>query len=284
MLTPAETAQSVSGGLNHKARMPLLSVVYLSIMAGGAIAMGDIFWAHATVGVAKSASPGVANFLGGLAFSVGLMMVVFFGGHLFTSSIMSGVSTMEKKLPIGKMASYWTIVWIFNFVGSVVIAYMYYKSNLPLKYDGSILKHFVGLGVGKTSLSFEAAFIRGIFCNVFVCMAVWAAIAAKDTAGKILAIAFIIAAFVGSGYEHCVANMFIITEALIAKSHYLAQVGGDMQALSDLLHHIPVEKLEALNIESFLVKNLLPVTLGNIVGGLFFVGIIGFISHKPDMK
>lgn len=284
MLSPAETAQSVSGGLEHKAKMPFLSVVYLSIMAGGSIAMGDIFWAHATVGVAESSSPGVANFLGGLAFSVGLMMVVFFGGHLFTSSIMSGVSTMDKKLSLGKMTSYWTLVWVFNFVGSVIIAYMYYRSNLPLKYDGDILKHFVALGVGKTSLSFEAAFIRGIFCNVFVCMAVWTAIAAKDTAGKILAIAFIIAAFVGSGYEHCVANMFIITEALIAKAHYLAQVGGDMQALSELLHHIPVEKLEALNIENFFVKNLLPVTLGNIVGGLFFVGIVGFVSHKPDMK
>ena len=284
MLSPAETAQAVSGGLDHKAKMPFISVVFLSIMAGGSIAMGDIFWAHATVGVAKASSPGIANFLGGLAFSVGLMMVVFFGGHLFTSSVMSGVSTMDKKLSLPKMASYWTIVWVFNFVGSVVVAYMYYKSNLPLKYDGDILKHFVALGAGKTSLSFEAAFIRGIFCNVFVCMAVWTAIAAKDTAGKILGMAFIIAAFVGSGYEHCVANMFIITEGLLAKAHYLAQVGGDMHALSELLHHMPIDKIEGLNIENFFVKNLLPVTLGNIVGGLFFVGIIGFISHKPDMK
>lgn len=281
MLSPAETAQSVSGGLEHKAKMPFLSILFLSIMAGGSIALGDIFWAHATVGIT---SPGIANFIGGLAFSVGLMMVVFFGGHLFTSSVLSGVSTMDNKLPIGKMASYWTMVWIFNFVGSVVVAYMYYKSDLPLKYDGEIMKHFVALGVAKTHLSFEAAFIRGIFCNVFVCMAVWTAIAAKDTAGKILAMAFIIAAFVGSGYEHCVANMFIITEALLAKAHYLAQVSGDLHALSEIVHHIPIEKLEGLNIENFFIKNLLPVTLGNIVGGLFFVGIIGFVSHKPDMK
>jgi formate/nitrite transporter len=283
MLTPAETAQAVSGGLDHKAKMPILSVVFLSIMAGGSIALGDIFWAHSTVGVAKAASPGIANFLGGIAFSVGLMMVVFFGGHLFTSSVMSGVSTMEKKLPIAKMASYWVFVWIFNFVGAIIVAYMYYKSNLPLKYDGEILKHFVGMGVGKVNLGFEAAFIRGIFCNVFVCMAVWTAIAAKDTAGKILGIMFIVGAFVASGYEHCVANMFIITEALFAKAHYLAQVGGDIEALSHLVH-VPVEKLATLNIENFFVKNLLPVTLGNIVGGLFFVGIVGFMANKPDMK
>ncbi len=283
MLSPAEAAKAVSGGSGHKANMPMLSIVFLSIMAGGAIAMGDIFWAHATVGVAKATAPGIANFLGGIAFSAGLMMVVFFGGHLFTSSLLTGVTTMEHKLPFGKMATYWVVVWVFNFVGSVLIAYMYYKSNLPLKYDGEILKHFIALGAGKTSLTFEEAFIRGIFCNIFVCMAVWTAIAAKDTAGKILGIAFLIGAFVASGYEHCVANMFIITEGLLAKAHYLAEVGGDLDALAHLAH-TSVDKINNLTIEGMMVKNLIPVTLGNIVGGLVFVGIIGFMSHKPDMK
>ncbi|TLP35557.1 formate/nitrite transporter family protein [Arcobacter arenosus] len=283
MLSPAEAAKAVSGGSGHKANMPMLSIIFLSIMAGGSIAMGDIFWAHATVGVAKATAPGIANFLGGIAFSAGLMMVVFFGGHLFTSSLLTGVTTMEHKLPLSKMAIYWIIVWVFNFVGSVLIAYMYYRTNLPLKYDGEILKHFMALGAGKTSLAFDEAFIRAIFCNVFVCMAVWTAIAAKDTAGKILGIAFLIGAFVASGYEHCVANMFIITEGLLAKAHYLAEVGGNIEALSHLAH-VSVDKINNLTIEAMLVKNLIPVTLGNIVGGLFFVGIIGFMSHKVDMK
>ncbi|ATB69155.1 putative formate transporter 1 [Sulfurospirillum diekertiae] len=283
MLSPAETAQSLSGGLRHKALMPLISVTFLSIMAGSSIALGDVFWAHSTVGVAKAAGPGIANFIGGIAFSVGLMMVVFFGGHLFTSSVMSGVSTYDRKLPIGKMAAYWVWVWVFNFVGALLTAYMYYESRLPLNYDGEILKHFVALGAGKMTLSFEAAFIRGIFCNVFVCMAIWASTAAEDTAGKILAICFIVGAFVASGYEHCVANMFIVSEALFAKAHYLLAVGGDMEALSHLTH-TSIANLEALNITNFFVKNLLPVTLGNICGGLFFVGLIGFMSHKPDMN
>lgn len=283
MLSPAETVQSLSGGLRHKALMPFISIAFLSIMAGSSIALGDVFWAHSTVGVAKAAGAGIANFIGGIAFSVGLMMVVFFGGHLFTSSVMSGVSTFENKLPIGKMAMYWVCVWVFNFVGALLTAYMYYESRLPLNYDGEILKHFVTLGSGKMALSFEAAFIRGIFCNVFVCMAVWAATAASDTAGKVLAISFIVGAFVASGYEHCVANMFIVSEALFAKAHYLAEVGGSMEALAQLTH-TTVDKLEALNVTNFFVKNLLPVTLGNICGGLFFVGLIGFMSHKPDMK
>ncbi|WP_331774722.1 formate/nitrite transporter family protein [Sulfurospirillum sp. 1612] len=279
MLSPAEIANDVSSGLKHKATMPLLSVVIMSVMAGGSIGMGDIFWAHATVGVE---TPGIANFIGGFAFSVGLMMVVFFGGHLFTSSVMSGVSTYDKKLSFAKMISYWVIVWIFNFVGSALIAYMYFRSELPLKYGGEILMHFLHLGAGKTALGVEPAFIRGIFCNVFVCMAVWAAMGAKDTAGKVLAIAFIIAAFVASGYEHCVANMFIISMGLLAKAYYLVQVHGDIDALA-ALSHISVAKLSTLNISGFF-HNLAPVTAGNIVGGVFFVGILGFIANKPDFK
>lgn len=283
MLSPADTAQSLCKGMSHKAKMPMVSVIVLSIMAGGSIAMGDIFWAHSTVGVAEASSHGVANFIGGLAFSVGLMMVVFFGGHLFTSSLMTGVSTLDQKLTFTKMIIYWAIVWIFNFIGAATVAYMYYRSQLPLKYDGEILHHFLVLGASKNALTFEASFLRGIFCNVFVCMAVWAAIGASDAAGKVLAIAFIIAAFVGSGYEHVVANMFIFTEALLAKSYYLHEVGGSLQSLSAHVN-IPIEKLEELSFLKIFPNNLLPVTLGNIVGGLFFVGIIGFMSHKTDMK
>ena len=284
MLSPAETAKAISNSSHHKAEMPLMSIIMLSMMAGGAIAMGDIFWAHSTVGVAESIAPGIANFIGGIAFSAGLMMVVFFGGHLFTSSILSGVTTYEGKLPLLKMINYWTIVWIFNFVGAVIIAYLYYKSGLPGgKYDGSILKHFIALGAAKTSLGFSEAFIRGIFCNVFVCMAVWTAIAAKDTAGKVLGIAFLIGAFVASGYEHCVANMFIISEGLIAKAHYLSLDGATLEHVAHL-GHTTVEKLKNLTIPGFIINNLIPVTLGNIVGGLVFVGIVGYASHKPDIK
>ncbi|HIQ51278.1 MAG TPA: formate/nitrite transporter family protein [Nautiliaceae bacterium] len=283
MLSPAETAKALSNASHHKANMPLMSIIMLAMMAGGAIAMGDIFWAHSTVGVAESIAPGIANLLGGIAFSTGLMMVVFFGGHLFTSSILSGVTTYEGKLPLSKTISYWTIVWIFNFVGAALIAYLYYKSGLPVsKYDGSILKHFITIGAAKTSLGFTEAFIRGIFCNVFVCMAIWTAIAAKDTAGKVLGIAFLIGAFVSSGYEHCVANMFIISEALIAKAHYLSLDGATLEHVAHL-GDTTVEKLENLSVVGF-IKNLIPVTLGNIVGGLIFVGIVGFASHKPDMK
>lgn len=283
MLNPADTAKAVSGSMEHKAHMPLLTIIFMSIMAGAAIAMGDIFWAHSTVGMAENQSIGMANFIGGLTFSCGLMMVVFYGGHLFTSSVLSGVSAYEGKLTPTKAVCYWALVWVFNFVGGALIAYMYYYSGLPLKFDGYIFQHFVSASVGKVTAPFHELFIRGIFCNVFVCMAVWTATSESNLTGKFFAILWMIAAFVACSMEHCVANMFIITSGLIAKAHYLAEVGGDMSALAHLVHS-SVDGLNSLNVGSFFVKNLIPVTLGNIVGGLFFVGLVGFMANKFEMK
>ncbi|CAD7286909.1 formate/nitrite transporter family protein [Campylobacter suis] len=284
MLNPAQTAQAISGAMEHKAHTPISSVIFLAIMAGAAIAMGDIFWAHSTVGMAEKQSIGLANFIGGITFSCGLMMVVFYGGHLFTSSILSGVSAYAGKLTPGKTIGYWVLVWICNFIGGALIAYMYYYSGLPLKFDGYILQHFIPAGIGKITAPFHELFIRGIFCNVFVCMAIWTATSENDLSGKFFAIMWMIGAFVACSMEHCVANMFIITEAIIAKGHYLATVGGDLHALSHLLHGVSVEQLELLNWKNFLVENLVPVTLGNIVGGLFFVGLVGFIANQYEMK
>lgn len=283
MLNPAQTAQAISNAMEHKAHTPLASVIFLAIMAGAAIAMGDIFWAHSTVGMAEKQSIGMANFIGGLTFACGLMMVVFYGGHLFTSSVLSGVSAYEGKLGFGKTVQYWVIVWICNFIGAVLIAYMYYYSGLPLKFDGYILQHFIPAAAGKITAPFHELFIRGIFCNVFVCMAVWTATSENDLSGKFFAILWMIAAFVACSMEHCVANMFIITEALIGKAHYLSVVHGDLNELAHMLH-TSVDAINAVNVEGFLIKNLVPVTLGNIVGGLFFVGLVGFMTNKHEMK
>ena len=225
MLNPADTAQAVSNSMQHKAHTPLISVIFLAVMAGAAIAMGDIFWAHSTVGMAEKQSIGMSNFIGGITFSCGLMMVVFYGGHLFTSSVLTGVPAADGKLPLGKTAGYWAVVWFFNFVGGALIAYMYYYSGLPLKYDGYILQHFIPSAVAK-----------------------------------------------------------INAEGSIAKGHYLAAAGGDVNALASSLHGVSAAQLDTITWGNFIVKNLVPVTLGNICGGLFFVGLVGFMVNKFDMK
>ena len=284
MLNPAETAQAVSSSMQHKAHTPLISIIFLAIMAGAAIAMGDIFWAHSTVGMAEKQSIGLSNFIGGITFSCGLMMVVFYGGHLFTSSVLTGVPAADGKLPRGKTIGYWAIVWCFNFVGGALIAYMYYYSGLPLKYDGYILQHFIPAAAGKINAPFHELFIRGIFCNVFVCMSIWTATSESNLSGKFFAIMWMIGAFVACSMEHCVANMFILTEGIIAKGHYLAAAGGDVNALANSLHGVTAAQIDSINWGNFIVKNMIPVTLGNICGGLFFVGLVGFMVNKYDMK
>ncbi|MGG7048595.1 MULTISPECIES: formate/nitrite transporter family protein [unclassified Campylobacter] len=280
MLTPQENAKALVLNMTKKAQAPLKAVIIMSIMAGGAIAMGDIFWAHSTVGMAQTLSIGMSNFIGGLAFSCGLMMVVFYGGHLFTGSVISGVGAYDSKIGWIAVFRYLSIIWVFNFVGSVMVAYMYYYSGLPQKFNATILKTFVTIGTDKVTLSFVELFLRGIFCNIFVCMAVWSANMQKDIAGKFFTILWMVAAFVACSMEHCVANMFIITEALLAKADLLVKVGS-IEALSELLK-INANLLYELNITNFLVKNLVPVTLGNIIGGFLFVGLVGFISAKSE--
>ncbi|MCR4942440.1 MAG: formate/nitrite transporter family protein [Campylobacter sp.] len=276
MLNPNETLTAFLNSMQEKANSPFGVIVLLSIMGGGAIAMGDIFWAHSTVKM--SATPGLANFIGGLAFASGLMMVVFYGGHLFTSSVVSGVNACDRRLAFGKTLGYWTAVWVFNFVGSLLVAYMYFYSSLPLKFDGDIAKRFVAIGVEKTSLSFLELFLRAIFCNVFVCMGVFCATASKELVGKFFAILWMVAAFVAASMEHCVANMFIITQALLAKTHYINEL-GDAQAVANMLK-LSLAGLENLNVKNFLYVNLIPVTLGNIVGGFGFVGFVLYYANK----
>ncbi|MGH1600393.1 formate/nitrite transporter family protein [Campylobacter majalis] len=261
MKSPADIINDVSVSMQKRIFMPFTSIVMLSIMAGGAIAMGDIFWAHSIIGVGENLAIGFSNFMGGLAFSCGLMMTVFFGGHLFTGAVLSGVSSCDKRVSWSRGLWYWVVVWIGNFVGSILIAYIYFYSQLPMKFDSYLLYKFVSLGIDKTTTEFLPLFLRGIFCNIFVCMAVWSAYGASDTAGKFFSILWMVAAFVACGMEHCVANMFIITEALLAKSYL---------AIQD----------DSLNLVGFLVKNLLPVTLGNVVGGFCFIAMVGYYSHK----
>lgn len=277
MLTPQENAKSVAKSMQKRAQMPFLTIVLMSIMAGGAIAMGDIFWAHSTVGMAQKLSYGMANFIGGLAFSSGLMMVVFYGGHLFTGAVMSGVSAYDGGLAWGRALWYWGIVWVFNFVGSVLVAYMYFYSLLPMKFDAAILKTFVSISSDKVILDTFALFLRAIFCNIFVCMGVWIASMQQDLVGKFFAIMWMVAAFVACSMEHCVANMFIITQGLLAKSYFLTQM-----SLDEFVQMFGLATLESLNVKNFLIHNLLPVTIGNIIGGLVFVGFVGFVAAKRE--
>lgn len=251
-----------------KASYGKLKTLILAIAAGAFIAFGAQGSLTAMAGT-DAMSFGFAKLLGGIVFSTGLMLIVFTGAELFTGNVLLGLSVLEKKIPVTKLVRNWVLVYVGNFIGAAIVAFLIHTANA---YHGpQEVLAVLGLKVahGKVNLTFSQAFASGILCNWLVCMAVWMAAAAKDVAGKILAILFPITTFAMCGYEHCVANMYMITNGLFNK---LSETAIAASGLSG-------EQLTTLNIKTFLIDNLVPVTLGNIVGALIFVVGIFWLAY-----
>ena len=237
-----------------------VKTLILAIAAGAFISFGAQASLTAMSGT-DTVAFGLAKMLGGIIFSAGLMMIVFTGAELFTGNVLIGISVLEKKIPVSKLFRNWFWVYIGNFIGAFIVAYLIHFANA---YHGANeVLGVLGLKVayGKVNLTFIQALASGILCNWLVCMAVWMAAAAKDVSGKIWAILFPITAFAMCGYEHCVANMYMITNGLLVKTSEAVVVASGLS----------MEQLATLNIKTFLINNLIPVTLGNILGALLFV-------------
>lgn len=258
-----------------KTKMPLWKMILLGIFAGMFIAGGA-----AASSVAMHAIPnvGVARLLGGCIFPAGLMMIVFIGGELFTGDCLMIMGCMNKKFSVLSMLKVLVVVYLSNLIGAVIIAYLAYSSGQFTYTSGLLGAYTIKVAQGKVNLSFGTAFSSGILCNVFVCAAVLMAAASKDIAGKVWAIFFPIMAFVVSGYEHCVANMYYIPAGIFA-------LGNESFAEKAMTEYgYTVEQLSNLNWGSFLIKSAIPVTLGNIIGGMIFVGLILYLIHHKNIN
>lgn len=221
----------------------------------------------------KPETYGLGKSLAGCVFGTGLMMVLIAGGELFTGNTLIFFSVLEGKIKLTKMLKNWFFVYIGNFIGSVFIAYMIAKSGLLNSGLNTLGALTIKIASYKVELPFISAFYLGIMCNWLVCLAVWMSYAAKDITGKIAAVFFPIWLFVTSGFEHSIANMYYVPAGIFAKTNI------DWVEAS----HISSEQLTNLNWDKFLINNLIPVTLGNIVGGLIFVsGIYWFIYSKKE--
>lgn len=243
-----------------KADYGKFKTLILAIAAGAFIAFGAQGSLTAMAGT-DALSFGLAKLLGGIVFSTGLMLIVFTGSELFTGNVLIGISVLAKKTSVSKLIRNWLLVYLGNFIGAAIVAYLIFSANAF--HGANEVLGVLGLKVayGKVNLTFSQAFASGILCNWLVCMAVWMAAAAKDVAGKILAILFPITTFAMSGYEHCVANMYMITNGLFVKTSEAVITASGFST----------EQLATLNIKTFLIDNLIPVTLGNILGALIFV-------------
>jgi formate/nitrite transporter len=243
-----------------KATSPWLTVFVLGILAGAYIGFGGLLSTTVTFDAASKWGIGFSKILSGATFSVGLMLVVIAGAELFTGNNLMVSSVMTREITFGAMLKRWGVVYLANFVGSIFLALLFYFSGLWKTGDGALGAAAVKIAYNKTALSFGEALWRGIGCNWLVCLAVWMALAARQVIGKIFAIFFPIMAFVAIGFEHSVANMYFIPTGIL-----LMNGAG--------FTNVPGVDPNLLGWVNFLWRNLLPVTIGNIIGGVVFVGM-----------
>ena len=273
--TPPQIVAANMNAAKGKTELPLLRMILLGIFAGIFIAGGA---SASSLAMHAISNVGLARFVAGAIFPVGLMMIVFVGGELFTGDCLMIMGCVHGKFSAGKMIKVLVVVFLSNLLGSVLFAELVNLSGQYNYSDGLLGAFTIKVAMGKVSMSFAQAFASGLLCNIFVCMAVLMAMAAKDIAGKVWAIFFPILAFIVSGYEHCVANMYYIPAGIFAKANSAyASLAMESYGYTTL-------QLESLNWTNFVVRNLIPVTLGNIVGGMVFVGLPLYFIHAQKLK
>jgi formate transporter len=253
--SPREIAERVENVGVTKATLPLLSQVALSVLAGGFIGLGALYFTL----VAGDSSLGFAaqRVLGGLVFSTGLILVVVAGAELFTGNNLLVMAFVSGRVSAMNFTRNLTVVFLANFVGAAGLALLVSWSGYPALNGGAVGRAAVAIATAKCNLPFWEAFFKGMLCNLLVCLAVWIAMAGRTVADKILAVIFPVSAFVACGFEHSVANMYFIPLGLFLDSGASGDLGW-----------------------TGFLRNLGPVTLGNIAGGAGLVGMVYWVIYR----
>lgn len=287
-LLPAEMAARAELVGVRKSEMPFVTMFALAILAGAFIALGAIFSTTVLAGgitikdaqgatVLTTALPyGVNRLLAGLAFCLGLILVVVGGAELFTGNNLIVMAWASRKVSTAALLRNWLIVYIGNFVGSIGTVVVMFLSTQYAFSNGSIGLTALNIANAKVQYSFIPAIALGIMCNALVCLAVWMTFSARSTLDKIAAIIFPISAFVAAGFEHSIANMYFIPMGLVIK-----QYAG--QSFWDLIGKTPAD-YSGLTWQAFFINNLLPVTIGNIIGGGIFVAAVYWLIFLRPKK
>lgn len=251
---PAEIAAIVEKVGVTKASFPVAKTLILAVLAGAFIAFGGMFYTVAITETGMGFGP--TRLIGGLAFSLGLILVVVAGAELFTGNNLIVMAWASRRITTVRLLRNWGLVYLGNFVGALAtVLFVSWSGTLELS-DGAVAATARNIATGKLQLSFAEAFVRGMLCNTLVCLAVWLCVAAHTVSGKILAILFPITAFVALGFEHSVANMYLIPIGYFA--------GAETVTVTALL------------------SNLVPVTLGNIVGGSVLVALVYWVVYLRE--
>lgn len=267
-LTTGEILEKVSDSGIAKAEGKTSRLLIWALLAGAYIAFGA--QASQMVSFNLLADPdslGVGRLVSAAVFPVGLMMVVLCGAELFTGNCLMIIGVLDRKIRISGMLRNWVLVYLGNFLGALLVVSLMKSTGLWETGSGLLGASVIKTAQAKVQLSFGQAFVRGILCNWLVCLAVWMSTGARESVSKIFAIWFCIGLFVISGFEHSIANMYFIPAGIAAAADSgLAQLAGC--------------DVSVLTVGNFLVKNLLPVTLGNILGGGLFVGMVYWFTGR----
>ncbi|MCR5581491.1 MAG: formate/nitrite transporter family protein [Pseudobutyrivibrio sp.] len=267
--SPTEIIEGNIAGGERKVTLPLAKMIILGIMAGAFIAIGaatSSTAAHAVTNV------GLARLVAGAIFPVGLMLITFIGGELFTGNCLTAMGAYDHRFSWKMVVKDLVIIWLSNLVGALIIVLLtYYSGNMDYS-SGLLGAYTIKVALGKATITPLKGITSGILCNILVCTAILMGAAAKDISGKIWAIFFPIMAFVVGGFEHCVANMFYIPAGIIAATND-AYVDKAAEA-----YGITAADLSNLSVAGF-ISNQIPVTIGNILGGMIFVGLPCYLVH-----
>ena len=276
-LLPADMAIKAESIGVAKASMSISKTLVLGILAGAFIAFGSVFFTTATT--ASTMSYGATRLLGGLSFSLGLVLVIVGGAELFTGNNLIIMAWANKKVSTLQVLRNWSLVYFGNFVGALFIVALMQLTKQYQSASGMVGMNLLNIAKVKCELDFTQALASGILCNILVCLAVWLCFSSTSITGKIISIIFPIDAFVSSGFEHCIANMYFIPKAIII-------LGQKDPVISSLIAQSG-NNYDAITWSNFLLHNLLPVTLGNIIGGAVLVGLVYwfvYLRNNKDLK
>jgi formate/nitrite transporter len=260
--SPAEIEETIEKVGVKKANLPFLASFMLAIVAGGGIGFGALY--YTIVASDPSLSFATARVVGGLAFTLGLTLVLVGGAELFTGNNLIVMAWASGRVSAATMLRNWAIVYLGNLVGSIGLVVLVFSSHHLDMNDGRIGLSVLNTAAGKIRPDMVTLFVKGILCNVLVCAAVWLAYAGRSVTDKIVAVILPISGFVAAGFEHCVANMYFLPLAwlLVQTGHAPANFDASPITVAGIIH------------------NLVPVTLGNIVGGAGFVGAVYWAIYR----
>lgn len=267
--TPSQVAANYVAVGKNKTEQAFGRTVILAVLAGMFIALAAV---GSVIATATVTSPSIVRLIAGGLFPVGLVMVIIAGSELFTGNSLLVIPCLQKEITVRNMLRNWALVYCGNFIGSLLIVLIVDLSGHWGMLSGAVAVNTIKVAATKSSYGFVQAMCLGIGCNFLVCIAVWISNAADTVSGKVIGLYLPILLFILAGFEHCVANMYYIPAGLIASTH------ADFAALATAAG----VNFSGLSVSSFLLRNLLPVTIGNMIGGSILVGAFYWYAYLFD--